>query len=74
MSNRICSFHVILYDDRGEEAAERIASAIRMISGVSSVTPMITTDEGGLAMEVARRRLEIKYVNKLHAAVEEIFK
>ena len=67
MTDRYCALTVLLADPIRADDAEAIIEAIKMIKGVTEVTPVVVDPKTYWAREDARRRL----VNELWAVLTE---
>lgn len=67
MSDRHFALTVILLKDTHEDGTKEIMRAVRMIKGVDTVTPLLSTPE----LDVAERRANTKWQEKLHKFLYE---
>lgn len=68
MSDRICSFIVVLERDIRDDDSEHIANALRMVKGVCSVTPTVSD----YPVLIAKMQLRNETRTKLFDAIEKI--
>jgi hypothetical protein len=69
MTERVNSFLVVLDKDRRVDSIDTVVIALSMVSGVVSVTPMVTD----YVDEVSRRRLRSELKSKLYDAIDAAF-
>lgn len=69
MTDRVGSFLVVLDHDRRDDDIEAIVTALRMVSGVVSVQPLVTDYVDARARDQLRWELK----RKLYAAIDAAF-
>jgi hypothetical protein len=69
MTDRVNSFLVVLDKDRRVDSIDTVVIALSMVSGVVSVTPMVTD----YVDEVSRRRLRAELKSRLYDAIDAAF-
>jgi hypothetical protein len=70
MTDRVNSFLVVLDKDRRVDDIDAITTALRMVSGVVSVTPMVDDYTDVVARSQLRRELKSRLYDAIDAAFE----
>lgn len=70
MTDRVNSFLVVLDKDRRIDDIEAITTALRMVSGVVSVTPRVADYTDAVARDQLRWELKRKLYDAIDAAFE----